>query len=146
MTKLQTKILVIIFFMVEIISAIGAYATNYYTTSRMGMLRHVVYLNNKWENLFNIWFIKVIFIAILLFLLIYILLQCKHITTHWQKILIAINSLINVFAIQYFIFSNTKINKAHYIIGICFFILALMQNIISILLIKIKSKKMYPIE
>lgn len=148
MTKRQNKvcyICIILCIVLEITAAIGAYAANYYTKTRMGMLRHVVYLNGKWERLVNITELKWLAILISIILIIFVYLfykkQKKHSMT--VKLVTVITTVISLWTVFYLLFYNTGINRAYYILSICFIMITVFQHIICYCLYSIKVKNQF---
>lgn len=135
MTKQQNRvyyICIIFCSALEIVAAIGAYAAHYYTKTRMGMLRHMVYLNGKWERLINVpalkWIALLIIITLVIFVFILFKKQEKHsITTNIVTIMTMVISLWTVFYLLYY---NTGMNRAYYILSICFIIITVFQHIL----------------
>ena len=71
MNKILTKILSFL----EILIVVIFFVINYFTESRMGMMRHVVYRNEYWSSVFNpntIALFNVIIIGVLMINLLYI--------------------------------------------------------------------------
>lgn len=142
MIKPQNKAKYICFILcivLEIIAVIGAYAAHYFTKTRMGMLRHVVYLNKKWEQIVNISVVKwiVVLIIVALIILGYILYKRRKRSTIGIKIVSLITLVISILTIYYLFFVNTGINRAYYIISICFIILTVFQHIANYCFIKL---------
>ncbi|WP_027702982.1 hypothetical protein [Metaclostridioides mangenotii] len=68
--KTANKIFYIVATLLEVSLLIGAYVVNYFTHKKMGMLRHVVYKNNFWEDKYPIVQIEYISIVLLVILMI----------------------------------------------------------------------------
>lgn len=143
MTKQQNKvcyICIILCSVLEIAASIGAYAAHYYTKTRMGMLRHVVYLNGKWEQLVNIpklkWIALIIVITLIIFVCILYKKQKKHSIS--VKIVAIITLSISLWTAFYILFYNTGMNRAYYILSICFIIITVFQDILCYCLYLIK--------
>lgn len=117
---------------IEITAAFGAYAAHYYTKTRMGMLRHVVYLNGKWERLINIPILKwvTLLMLIILIFIVYFLNKKQKPHSIAVKITAIITIIINLSTVFYLLFFNVGMNRAYYILSICFLIIAVFQNII----------------
>ncbi|MSU02048.1 hypothetical protein [Tissierella pigra] len=129
--KLQ-YVLIILFSILETLTLIGAYSAHYFTKTRMGMLRHVVYLNGKWEKSFPISTIKWIAICIIIVLIIFIFLDFfKRDKRYRAKILVMLWTMVTNGWTLYFLFAyGTERNRAYYILSICFILMTLFQNII----------------
>ncbi|MBU5428071.1 hypothetical protein KQI41_16890 [Tissierella pigra] len=135
MTRQQNKlqyVLIILFSILETLTLIGAYSAHYFTKTRMGMLRHVVYLNGKWEKNFPISTIKWIAICIIIVLVIFIFLDFfKRDKRYRAKILVMLWTMVTNGWTLYFLFAyGTERNRAYYILSICFILMTLFQNII----------------
>lgn len=119
-------------FLIEIISFIGIYFLRYYTRTRMGMVRHVVYLNGKWERGYNINFFKYIIIGLIV-LLIMILLRNLIVNKDGNNILTSLSllavTIVPAYYISYIITNNKTIDKAYYLIVL---VMALATFIITV--------------
>lgn len=135
MTKQRNKIyyvIIILLSILEIIAAIGSYAAHYFTKTRMGMLRHVVYLNGKWEKLLPIPALKwmVVLIVIILIIFAYVLYKKNKKHSVAAKMLTVITISISFWTVYYIIFYNTGMNRAYYILSFCFITLTMLQHIL----------------
>lgn len=144
MTKQQNKVYYIIIALcsvLEIAAALGAYVAHYYTKTRMGMLRHVVYLNGKWERLVNVTALKCIALLIIISLIIFVYIFYKNQKKHSMTIkTIAIMTLsTSLLTAFYLLIYNTEMNRAYYILSICFIIITLFQHMLYYCLIKVKN-------
>lgn len=134
MTKQQNKyisVVVILCSLLEILAIIGAYVAHYFTKTRMGMLRHMAYLNGKWEKEFPIDMMKWIVVGMIIIFIIFI---CVHYIKEKRKFntsiaLMVITIIINLWTVYYLLFNGTASNYAYYIISICLIILTVFQNI-----------------
>ncbi len=147
MTRLQNKLcgaFIILCAILEVLTLIGAYAAAYFTRTRMGMLRHVVYMNGKWEKLFPIPFIRTFAICVIIVLAAIV---CIRYFKMRQKGIVAAAAvlviLLSAWTIYYIISCNTGINRAYYILSMCFIMAAMFQNIIYYCLCHIKKNKQY---
>lgn len=144
MIKQRNKIyyiLIILFGALEIAAVIGAYAAHYYTKTRMGMLRHVIYLNGKWERLVNIpamkWIVLVIVVILIIFACILYKKQRKNSIT--VKVAAIITTAISLWTVYYLLFYNTVIHRAYYVVSICFIIMTVFQHILYYCLYQVKN-------
>lgn len=142
MTRQQNKyknIFILLCVLLVIISLIGGYLINHYTKSRMGMQRHVIYLNNKWEKILPIGLIKKLSIVVLIVLsIISSLLYFKSRKNIYNNILFLLTSILNIGVLYFLIFNSLEENRAYYLLSICFIIASLFQNLLWILNIKNK--------
>src|SRR5690625_5040241 len=113
-------------------SLIGAYAAHYYTKTRMGMLRHVIYLNGKWEENLPINTMKWITIILIIGFVIFAITRyfSKRVNSISNKLLILSIVVISTWTVYYIIVNNTEANPAYYIISICLVIGTIIQNIL----------------
>lgn len=130
----KNKIFYIVSTIIEIVLLIGAYMVNYFTTRRMGMLRHVIHKNYVWEEIYPITNIKYIVIILLFILMLLVLLIYYKRKDNLQKIVTTINitMVIVIFSFIGFllIFSPEQI-KAFYYISFILGVLTLVQVIKS---------------
>ena len=146
MIRQQNKgkyICIILFSVLEILTLIGAYLAHYFTKTRMGMLRHIVYLNGKWEKTFPISTIKLVTICIIIALIILVFLnyfkrQKAHRVNIWT---IMWTMVISGWTIYFLLTYSTEINRVYYILSVCFILTTLLQNTIYYFssLIKLKN-------
>src|SRR5699024_5192400 len=103
----------------ELLIIVGAYMINYYTRVRMGMARHVIYLNRIWEEDLPILTIKILSLLIIIGfgIFTYIHYSRKKNNDISKKIAIILN----------------------YVIIMCFVVITILQNIVSNCYILIKS-------
>lgn len=126
----------------EISALIGAYAANHYTKARMGMLRQVIYLNGQWEETLPIHTIKLIALIIIIVLVILVFIEyCKK-KMHFKvnSILMVLTACISLWTVYFLISYDKDINRAYYILSVCFILATVFQNIISHCAFSIKSK------
>lgn len=148
MIRRQNKtnyIFIILFGIIEVLVMIGAYGANHFTRTRMGMLRHVVHLNGMWEEKFSILTIKflALFIIISFGILTYIHYRKKKNNAISNKIIILLNYIITIWTIYFLLFYNTERNRGYYILGMCFIVITILQNIVSNCYILIRSNQIF---
>lgn len=148
MTKQRSRkssIFIWVGFLFEILFLIGAYAANYYTKTRMGMLRHVVYLNGKWEKAFPIDIIKYVVVALILTFIVFTVskyFKYKNGITEKNFLFVTIGTvIISLWTVYFLIFYNAEINRAYYILGICFSIVSILQNVMWNFIFKLTKIK-----
>ena len=135
MIKQQNKkysIVILVCLLVQVLAIIGSYTANYYTKTRMGMQRHMVYLNDKWENTIPIDLIKYLLIGIIIILLIgmYFRYRKRTVFNKLEVITAIITLVINIGMICFLFFYGLELNKAYYILAILFVLIMICQNII----------------
>lgn len=144
MTKQQNKgyyICMILCGILEFLAIIGAYAAHYFTKTRMGMLRHVVYLNGKWEKAVPIQTIKWIVLLIIIAFIVLVYLHYRKLKTHYMSTTIAalITIAISAWTVYFLLFYNTGKNRAYYILSICFILVTALQNVLYCCISAIKT-------
>ena len=145
MTKRRNRassIFIWVGFLFEVLFLIGSYAANYYTKTRMGMLRHVVYLNGKWEKAFPLDMIKYFVLAVILIFMASIAskyFKNRNEIKRKNLLFITIGTvIISLWTVYFLIFYNAEINRAYYILGICFSSASILQNLIWNFILKLK--------
>lgn len=126
------KLIIVLILILEMASIAGAYAANFYTRTRMGMARHVVYLNGKWEKLLPINSIKWGIICILIIWMIFVYLRYrKRNGVSWINTLaMMVIIVMSICTIYFLIAYSTSRNRAYYILGSCFIIMTMLQHIL----------------
>lgn len=145
MTKQQNRvnyICLVLFGILELMVIISAYAVNYYTKTRMGMLRHVIYLNSKWEKTVPIPIIKWIVLCFIITLVIRAYLKYREQNVHFKinTIAMALTIGISGWTLYFLLFYNKGMNRAYYILSFCFILVTVLQNILNHFILSIKSK------
>lgn len=134
MTKLQNKLygaFIILCAILEFISIVGAYVANYFTRTRMGMLRHIVYLNGKWEKLVPVPVIRIAVLFIIVVLVIIAFNRFRKIKSNAMlNVMAVLLVLLSTWTVCFLVFSNTRINRSYYILNMCFVLATMLQNII----------------
>lgn len=145
MTKRQNRgnfICMILCGILELLVIISAYGVHYFTKTRMGMLRHMVYLNSKWENAVPIPTIKWIAICIITALIIiqYLRYRKRKVHYHVNTMVKLLTIAISGWTVYFLLFYNTGRNRAYYILSICFILGTALQNILHHCFFSIKSR------
>lgn len=135
MIRQQNKLklgLLIIFALLEIAALIGAYAAHYFTKTRMGMLRHMIYLNGKWEKMLPLdiikWFVVILILIITIISLVSLLRRSNN---NIGKLLKIISIALGIFTLYFLVFKSAEINRAYYIISLCLVLGTVFQNVIN---------------
>lgn len=68
--KKLNKVFYIVVSILQVLLLAGTYVVNYFTRKKMGMLRFVIYKNNKWENSYPIAQIQSLIIILFIVLMI----------------------------------------------------------------------------
>lgn len=109
----KTRVSVILMSVLQIISLISAYYLHKLTRAKLGLLRHLVYLNGKWEKAVNIEMIKYSFIAFAAAVIIFAVLRKR--SSLAGKVLISVSAL--VFS-GYLLFFSKSMDRAYYAISL----------------------------
>lgn len=96
------------------------------------MVRHVIYLNGKWEKGLPINTLKYIVIALIIVMIVFLIVRRKNYVSSGRLSALWTMSL-NLWTVYFLIFFNTEKNRGFYILGICFVIAAVLQNVINYL-------------
>lgn len=133
MIRQQNKLklgLLIIFGLLEIAALIGAYAGHYFTKTRMGMLRHMIYLNGKWEMMIPLdivkWFAVILILSITIMTMISLLRKRNN---DIGKLLKLISIGLGIFTLYFLLFKNAGLNRAYYISSLCLVLATIFQNV-----------------
>lgn len=149
MTKLQKnrslgnrkkyKAINILLYILTAISVIGAFQLNSFTRRKLGVLRHIVYLNGVWEKTVPILALKNIAIILLIASIVFVF---RLITRDKQlgRIHNIIYIAVSVFTLT-FIFTQSKDTiKPYYMVGTLLIIASVFQ-FINVLIIKKSNEK-----
>jgi len=133
MIRLQNKSGLICMFVcgiLEVMAIIGAYAANYFTRTRLGMLRHMVYLNGKWEKMLPIATVKWIALFIVFALVIISCLQYSKRKRRFKAdaAVTLLTIAISGWTVYFLLFYNTEMNRAYYILSLCLVLATVLQN------------------
>ena len=111
MTRQQNRgiwLCIILCSLLELMAIIGAYAASNFTKTRMGMLRHVAYLNGKWEQAVPISVIRWIAICMVIALAILAYLHYRKQKAHFRfgVIVMLWTFGLSAWTLYYFLFYN----------------------------------------
>ena len=125
MTRQQNRgiwLCIILCSLLELMAIIGAYAASNFTKTRMGMLRHVAYLNGKWEQAVPISVIRWIAICMVIALAILAYLHYRKQKAHFRfgVIVMLWTFGLSAWTLYYLLFYNVEMNRAYYIMSISF--------------------------
>jgi hypothetical protein len=133
MIKRLNKFSLIIRAPIELVLFIGAYLFHHFTISKMGMYRHVIYLNRKYESEIPFDALKYLMLGIIGILLLvclfkFIRLQKKK---TYQVIAFIITIVINWFCLIYLITNTTENYRDYYYVGLLLGLGAILNDIIA---------------
>lgn len=127
----------IIINILQLLLLLGAFALNYFTKKKMGMARHMVYLNQKIENNYPVEIIKYSLLSIIILMTIFILiLYMKNKNDKTNDIyMISITLIASILFIVFTISQSKQSIKSYYfivlLIGV-FYILQILKSILKI--------------
>lgn len=137
MTSKRNKILSAIGFLLIQIPLLAAVLLKYFTKKKLGMMRHMVYLNGKWEQEFPIDTIRFIGIGLLIVLFFAGFLRYKKQKTGLRPFIFA--SGVTLMTIVFILLADTQWSRAYYAMAVCLVIYALLTNLWSFALRKNKT-------
>jgi len=126
------KIFYILTTILEVLMLVGAYIVNYFTHSRMGMLRHVVHKNYVWEQQYSIATIKYAAILALVILMLIVLTLYFKRKPILKKIVTVMSITMVIFVLAFFAFTliySAEEVRAFYYISSIFGVVTLIQII-----------------
>lgn len=138
------KIIYIFFTLLQVLLGVGAYLIQDYSMKRMGMMRHVVVQNIKWEMEYSMSTIEtsvVLAFGIIALLIIFIEIRKKHSPLDKGNLYRVIETIAISAGIIAFIFLNTTDTyRSYYFISICLILIMCLQYF-KFLLYFIKRQK-----
>ncbi|MFV0361627.1 MAG: hypothetical protein ACK5LL_00850 [Suipraeoptans sp.] len=137
------KIIYTIMSIIEVCLLVGAYIVHYYTVRRMGMLRHVIYINQKIESSYPVSVIRIIVVVFFVITTALILLLFIKNRKKYPKVLLWINTqmLITTIITLVFVLSfSTEVLRAYYLISALIIITGFLQIIITAIASKVYTK------
>lgn len=116
----------------QILLFASAFAVNYFTETRMGMMRHVMFTNNKWESNFHAILIKnlsviTLGIALLVAILCLVYRRRSYIYDMHTKLFIGISMIMIAGTILFMSVLSTDTVLSYYFVSIIFCIISLIQ-------------------
>lgn len=122
--------------LLELILLAGTYALQYFTRKRLGMLRHVVYLNGKWGANYPIETIKSVALVVLAFMILVMIFTLTRVGRGRRAALLSI--LLSAIAFGFIVGQSPDVRKAYYLMGITLTLASCVQFLIA-LLVRIAS-------
>lgn len=116
----------------QLLLLVGAFAINYFTQTRMGMMRHVIFTNNKWESHFHASTIKnvsviVLGLALLAAVICLIFRKRSYIYDMHTKLFIGISIVMISGTVVFMSVLSTDNVLAYYFLSIILYIISLIQ-------------------
>ncbi len=121
----------------QILCLIGAYLVHYYTRSKMGMARYVVYINQKIEKNYPIDLIKYGAIFLILLLTIYIVVRLARLQNKAELIITLLSTAI---FIAYSTFYNISMFRDYYFVWVILLLTCTLQLLKGFI-----TKKKFPL-
>ncbi len=119
----------LVLFVVQLL-LLGAFAFHYFTKKKLGMIRHVVYLNGKWESNYPMGIFRIAAIVLLLF---FIFLQMIRIRKRKERLTTLFICLLTFCCAGFIFWMNTDWSRAYYLMSICLVIYGVLLNLWLIL-------------
>ena len=132
MIKLQSrsyKLLGYSFLTLETLSILSIFILNKTTHSKMGMLRHMIYLNSRVESSVNIKTIKYILIVALVLSLIWTSKNFLQ-STYKSKLSFLWTLVLNLYSLFFILMRDTSLNKSYYYIASLLVWTSLVQSVL----------------
>lgn len=132
MIKLQSrsyKLLGYFFLTLETLSILAIFILNKTTHSKMGMLRHMIYLNSRVESSVNIKTIKYILIVALVLSLIWTSKNFLQ-STYKSKLSFLWTLVLNLYSLFFILMRDTSLNKSYYYIASLLVWTSLVQSVL----------------
>lgn len=125
------RICLILSGVLEVMAFLGAFAANYFTRTRLGMLRHMVYQNAKWEKAWPLPAIRWTAMAVIAALLILAYIKYRRCASRrkYDPMVMLWTVILSAGTIFYVLAYNAGKNRAYYLISLCFILAVIMQNI-----------------
>lgn len=125
------RICLILSGVLEVMAFLGAFAANYFTRTRLGMLRHMVYQNAKWEKAWPVPAIRWTAMAVIAALLILAYIKYRRCASRrkYDPLVMLWTVIVSAGTIVYLLAYNAGKNRAYYLISLCFILAVIMQNI-----------------
>ena len=130
--KIWKKSFYVLLTLIEIIMIVAMFLVNYFTKTKMGMLRHIVHKNYLLEQQYPIQIIKYLSIIFLITIMILVLKIYFKRRNSIKNILIIMNfvMVLMIFLFIYFILVYSTYDiRAFYYISIMFFVATVLQII-----------------
>lgn len=132
--KILKRLSIILFLAI----CIGMFLIYYFTNCRMGMERHMVYLNYKWENKFPLQTILFIFVGFLLFSLTCIFLNLRRKPRDFKYGLGVL--FINILSLIYVIIGSISRETEYYVIILFLIFLTIQMNGLYFIINRLNKK------
>jgi len=124
----------------QVLSLIVAYVIQMFSTKKMGMMRHLIYTNQKWEMQYPIQTMRNIsigFLVILSIIILYRLIRKHNYTTNKKALyMILMEVIITIIFVSFTLFYSSESYLSYYFISIALGIILLLQGIKSIAYLK----------
>lgn len=133
--KIKAYFLIGLIGLFELAALLGAYAFHYFTRKKMGMLRHMIYLNGKWEKTYPLSSLKWLALILLAILLILLIQKSRKKEVSSQaKIASTLASsaaiILCLASMGFMIFSSSQANRAYYPVSLLLIVATSLQGML----------------
>ena len=129
--------------LLELCLVIGAVAVYYFSIKRMGMARHVLYLNGQWEKKYPVDLLITAGLLVTVALAIVAVLMYRKNRPFESKLpfMLAVQSaLLSTLFVSYGLAFDTKEMRAYYLIMLLLFAFCLVMNLMNLLVLRKKTE------
>ncbi|MFV0504817.1 MAG: hypothetical protein ACK5LT_12765 [Lachnospirales bacterium] len=116
------KIIYVLLSLLQVLSVVGAFLIHYFTLTKMGMARYVVYLNNKIMN-YPVEDIINLSIGLILILTLYFMIKVKN----RPKLDLSLISFFNMIFLGHAFLGTVEDMRSYYLVMVLLFITAIIQ-------------------
>ncbi|MDO5062458.1 MAG: hypothetical protein Q4D77_04720 [Peptostreptococcaceae bacterium] len=127
MINKRNKILLFLGLILAQVPLLGAAAFHHFTRKKLGMMRHVVYLNGKWEADYPIRILRIVAIALLLIMVVQQIAGLRK--RKEQKRVTWIISLLTLCCAGFIFLANTEWSRAYYLMSMCLVLYTIFLNL-----------------
>lgn len=127
---MMRKAIYIVISFLELLLLIGAFVLQYFTRRRMGMARHIIYMNQKWGEAFSLESIKIVSLILIVFLLMILLFlwfRRENKKNLLNKADIVLSVLLSTVYIVFMTMNSVEEMRAYYFIGILLWLATSLQ-------------------
>ncbi len=127
---------------IQFILLVSAYAVQYFSMRKMGMMRYLVYKNQLWQSQYPITLFRYAAVTILIILaLICIMLYYKKMRTTGKRMLLDVSAsvVLTIIFVFFTLASSPSGYRAYYLICILLALAALIQDMKSIICLTAKK-------
>lgn len=127
---------------IQLLLLIGGIAVQEFSMKRMGMMRHILFLNQEWESRLPLEVIKTLIVALLILLFVGVSATyyggLKEKSEKGMKLIWLTTGFITLAPILFSRLYSVENYRAYYVMGLALAIIAVIQNIKCIVIFKNK--------